>query len=44
MTLHSDVDIAGTGKEAIEISQKLVYQLIFADLGLPDISGRDVIK
>ncbi len=43
-SLHCDVDIAGTGKEAIEIFEAGKYQLIFADLGLPDISGNDVIS
>lgn len=37
-------DIAGSGKEAIELCQKNNYQLILMDLGLPDQSGAECTK
>ena len=37
------VDIADNGKKALKMSKDL-YNLILMDLGLPDVSGIDVIK
>lgn len=43
INMGCEVDIADTGAKAIEMS-KNDYDLIFADIGLPDIKGYDVIK
>jgi len=37
-------DIANTAKKALELVEKIKYQLIFIDLGLPDIAGNDLAK
>jgi two-component system aerobic respiration control sensor histidine kinase ArcB len=42
--LHANVDTAITGKEAISLVQNNVYDLIFMDIGLPDIDGYEVAK
>lgn len=34
----------GLGKEAIHLAQKESLDLVFSDVGLPDISGWDVVK
>ena len=36
--------IAGTGKEAIELSQKYHPRAVILDLGLPDIDGKEVLE
>lgn len=41
--LSFSVDIAGTAKEALEKTQQK-YDVIFADLGLPDMDGIELIK
>jgi len=38
------VDIAGTGTEAIEKTQKNHYDLILVDIRLPDMEGLEVIN
>jgi CheY-like chemotaxis protein len=38
------VDVAAKGDQALEMSQNHQYDLIFMDIGLPKISGVDVIK
>ena len=43
--LNCEVDIAATGKAALDmIANNDPYHIIFIDIGLPDISGFDVIK
>ncbi len=42
-SLHCEVDIANNGKEAVELFDAGKYQLIFTDLGLPDIYGYSII-
>jgi two-component system aerobic respiration control sensor histidine kinase ArcB len=37
-------DIADTAKKALELVEKIKYQLIFIDLGLPDMTGNDLAK
>lgn len=47
MTLEEllcEVDIAGTGAEALELASKNKYNLIFMDLGLGDIDGLTVTE
>ena len=41
--LNYDVELAANGKDAIKFSKKERFQHIFLDLGLPDISGTDVL-
>lgn len=43
-SLHCQVDIANSGKEAINLFEPGKYQLIFTDLGLPDIYGYSIIS
>lgn len=38
------VEIAQNGREALELAQSKYFDLIFMDIGLPDISGDDVTK
>lgn len=38
------VDIADTGAQAIEIFQKTKYDLVYMDIGLPDMKGYEVVK
>ncbi len=42
--LQCRVDIAKTGKEAIQLAQQQYYQLIFMDIGLPDMTGYQVTQ
>lgn len=42
--LHFACDLAQTGKEALELWGKNKYEMIFMDLGLPDISGDKVTE
>jgi CheY-like chemotaxis protein len=43
--LGCNVDIAMTGKSALKmVKNNLAYNVIFVDIGLPDITGFDVIK
>lgn len=42
--LNCEVDIAGTGNQAIELVQKNLYNLILMDIGLPDINGIEVTR
>ncbi len=42
--LQCHVDVATTGKEAITFAQEHHYQLIFMDIGLPDMSGFQVTE
>jgi DNA-binding response OmpR family regulator len=39
-----DVDVAGTGENALELFDQKPFDLIIADLKLPGISGMEVIK
>lgn len=43
-SLSCKVDIAGSGREAIGLFYPGKYDLIFMDIGLPDIKGYDVAK
>jgi nitrogen-specific signal transduction histidine kinase/CheY-like chemotaxis protein len=38
------VDVADTGKMAIQLAKNNVYDLIFMDIGLPDIDGYETTK
>jgi signal transduction histidine kinase/uncharacterized protein with PQ loop repeat len=42
--LGHEVSIAKTGQEALTMADCMLFDLIFMDIGLPDISGDDVIK
>lgn len=37
--LNNNVDIAPNGKTALALAQQAIYDLIFMDIGLPDIDG-----
>lgn len=37
-------DIAENGQKALELAQKNQYDLILMDIGLPDMTGIDVVK
>ena len=43
-SLGCDVEIANTGKEATKLFEKDKYNLIYMDLGLPDMDGVEVAK
>lgn len=40
--LHCDTDLADTGEKAVELWKKGHYNLIFMDIGLPDMDGYEV--
>lgn len=42
--MNCTVDLAQKGKEAVELTEHTVYDLIFMDIGLPDIDGYEVTK
>ncbi len=42
--LNCQVDIASNGNEALELNKLNVYDIIFLDIGLPDIDGIEVCK
>ena len=42
--LNCLVDIAETGQQGIELFQSKKYDLIFMDIGLPDMSGIEVTR
>jgi PAS domain S-box-containing protein len=44
MNLGCRVDVAGNGKEAIKLYKEHEYDLIFMDIGLPDMDGLQVTK
>jgi two-component system, OmpR family, copper resistance phosphate regulon response regulator CusR len=37
-------EIAGTGKEALQLLQDNIYDLVILDIGLPDMSGLEICK
>ncbi|MCK4609057.1 MAG: response regulator [Gammaproteobacteria bacterium] len=39
-----NVDVAGTGKQALSLLSKNKYGLVFLDIGLPDTTGIEVCK
>lgn len=39
-----DIDSAENGNQALELASKIAYQLIFLDLGLPDMEGIEVAR
>jgi two-component system KDP operon response regulator KdpE len=41
---HYDVQVAGTGTEALEVAAKHPPDLVVLDLGLPDLDGVEVIQ
>jgi CheY-like chemotaxis protein len=43
-SLHCQVDIAGTGAEAIELFKLKKYDLVFMDLGLSDMTGYTITQ
>ena len=47
MLLHleeADVVAAGSGREGVEIANKLQFDVILTDLGLPDMAGDTIIR
>jgi CheY-like chemotaxis protein len=42
--LGCTVDIAGTGAEALKAIEQHTYDIVFMDLGLPDIDGYNVTR
>lgn len=42
--LNCDVDIANNGKTAIKLVEQNAYDLVFMDIGLPDMDGYEVAK
>lgn len=42
--LNCDVDVAENGMRALELVNSKLYELIFMDIGLPDIDGVMVAK
>ena len=45
LKLGCEVHIANSGEQAFEMAKNnLAFRLVFVDIGLPDISGFDVIK
>jgi CheY-like chemotaxis protein len=38
------VDIAENGQKALDLFEKNKYDIVFLDLGLPDMNGTEVIK
>lgn len=44
LNLSCDISIAKDGRTAIELFQRNHYDLIFVDIGLPDIDGYEVTK
>jgi CheY-like chemotaxis protein len=43
-SLQYEFDIAGNGNQAIDLFRENAYDLIFMDIGLPDISGYETTK
>ena len=43
-SLQCQIDTAETGKEALDLTKEHHYDIIFMDLGLPDIDGFTVTK
>lgn len=41
---HLDIDIAKTGADATALASEKKYNLILLDLGLPDMSGAEVVN
>lgn len=41
---HCTVDVAKDGQHALNMAQEVAYQMIFMDVGLPDISGIEVTR
>ena len=39
-----EVDLASNGMNGIQLGQKQAYDILIADLSLPDINGLEVIK
>ena len=44
LALNCEVDVAKDGKTACELAQDNAYDLIFMDIGLPDMTGLEVTK
>lgn len=42
--LNCEVDVAENGKKALDLIEKAHYDLVFLDIGLPDIDGYTVAK
>lgn len=42
--LHMDIDVAGTGAQALELLSEVRYDLVFMDLGLPDMDGLTITQ
>ncbi|MGV3534025.1 MAG: ATP-binding protein [Chthoniobacteraceae bacterium] len=39
-----EVEVAGTGAEAISLAERIQFDVLISDLGLPDLSGLDLIQ
>ena len=42
--LHCEVDLADTGQKALSKAEENYYDLIFMDIGLPDIDGIELTQ
>jgi two-component system aerobic respiration control sensor histidine kinase ArcB len=42
--LNCKVDVAETGTQALELASRVNYDIIFMDIGLPDINGLSIIS
>ena len=43
-TIHKDVTIANSGKEALSLFKENSYDLVFLDMILPDMNGEEIFK
>lgn len=43
-TLNCPIDVANSGKEAIELCERNKYALVLLDLGLPDMNVMSIVK
>ena len=41
---HDHIDIARNGKDALELMKKCHYDLVYMDVGLPDMEGYEVTE
>lgn len=42
--MNCHVDIAANGEDALKLQTQIKYDIIFVDIGLPDIPGFELIK
>ncbi len=43
-SIGCDIEVASDGKQALIMTDKYHYDLILMDIGLPDMSGKEVVK